>query len=88
MQNTLRWGHSVSRARGLRRCLPGFQQIEQAVMRMLVVVFPWLADGLGLHNGHLLRHFFKADGGSGFGGHIDEADDSVKTLLYLINNGI
>ena len=84
MQNTLRWSHCVTRADSLRRCLPGYQQIEQAVMRMLLAVFPrWLVLGLGLHNGHLLRQFFEADGGSGFCGHIDEADDASKTLLYL-----
>jgi hypothetical protein len=84
MQNTLRWGHLVTRADHLRRYLPGYQQIEQAVMRLLLAVFPrWLVLGLGLHNGHMLRQFFAADGGSGFCDHIDEADDASKTLLYL-----
>jgi hypothetical protein len=84
MQNTLRWSHSVTRQDHLRRYLPGYQQIEQAVMRLLLAVFPrWLVLGLGLHNGHMLRQFFAADGGSGFSGHIDEADGASKTLLYL-----
>ena len=84
MQNTLRWSHCVTRADHLRRYLPGYQQIEQAVMRLLLAVFPrWLVLGLGLHNGHMLRQFFAADGGSGFSGHIDEADGASKTLLYL-----
>ena len=84
MQNTLRWSHCVTRADHLRQYLPGYQQIEQAVMRLLLAVFPrWLVLGLGLHNGHMLRQFFAADGGSGFSGHIDEADGASKTLLYL-----
>ena len=84
MQNTLRWSHCVTRADHLRQYLPGYQQIEQAVMRLLLAVFPkWLVLGLGLHNGHMLRQFFAADGGSGFSDHIDEADGASKTLLYL-----
>ena len=82
-QNVLRWGYSVSRLEGLRSHLPGYAEIERSVERVLEATFPHLAHGLGLHNGHILRQFFGADGGSGFNEHIDEADDASNTLLWL-----
>ena len=82
-QNSLRWGCSAARLEGLRAHLPGYAEIERGVGHLLEAKFPNLAHGLGLHNGHILRQFYGADGGSGFNEHIDEADDASKTLLWL-----
>ena len=82
-QNSLRWGCSAARLEGLRAHLPGYAEIERGVGHLLEAKFPNLAHGLGLHNGHILRQFYEADGGSGFNEHIDEADDASKTLLWL-----
>ena len=82
-ENVLRWGYGESRLEGFREHLPGYAEIERSVQRVLEATFPHLAPGLGLHNGHILRQFFQADGGSGFNEHIDEADDASNTLLWL-----
>ena len=82
-QNVLRWGYSETRVESLRANLPGYAAIERSVQEVLAKTFPDLASGLGLHNGHILRQFFAADGGSGFSEHIDHADDCPNTLLWL-----
>ena len=84
--NTLRWGHSKAREAGLRKYLPGFDKIEKAVRQVVLSdAFPDLVPSLGLYNGHILRQFYQADGGSGFGMHIDLADDAWKKIRLFVS---
>ena len=69
-QNTLRWSFRGTRPDSIRDHLPGFAPIEDDVRQIILQRFPLLARALGLHNGHVLRQFYEADGGSGFRGHV------------------
>lgn len=83
-QNTLRWGStSKSRIESIRMQLPGYRELECGVWKLLELHFPQLVRGIGLHNGHILRQFRAADGGSGFDYHVDDADQADATNLYL-----
>ena len=84
VMNTLRFKGTKSRVNSVRKCLPGFSVIEQACLALAEQRFPpRLAAGLELFNAHILRQYFDADSGSGFGYHIDVADDAPNVLLYL-----
>jgi hypothetical protein len=81
-RNVLRWKSNMIYS--IRASLPGYAEIESAVGVFLQQVFPHLFPGLEIHNGHILRQFNQADGGSGFSDHIDEADDEEEeTMLYI-----
>ena len=57
--------------------LPGYRELECGVWKLLELHFPQLVRGIGLHNGHILRQFRAADGGSGFDYHVDDADQAL-----------
>ena len=83
-RNTLRWSHKGTRYDSILDNLPGFRGIKDDVDQLILERFPELAAALGGHNGHIIRQFFEADGGSGFSRHQDLADDAhVKIILYL-----
>ncbi len=83
VRNVLRWRGTASRNEAIHRGLPGSRVIDHEITKLLRLYFPVLDSSLEKFNGHLLRQYYEADGGSGFGRHIDEADDCTYTLLYL-----
>ena len=83
-RNTLRWGWGTARRLSLVTGLPGYQGVEREVWQLAVRLFPRLALGGDIHNGHILRQFYEADGGSGFCRHVDLADGvEDSTFLFL-----
>ena len=83
VRNVLRWRGTASRNEAIHRGLPGSRAIDHEITKLLRLYFPVLDSSLEKFNGHLLRQYYEADGGSGFGRHIDEADDCTRQLLYL-----
>ena len=83
VQNVLRWRGTASRNEAIHRGLPGSRAIDDEITKLLRLYFPDLDLFIEKFNGHLLRQYYEADGGSGFGRHIDEADDCTRQLLYL-----
>ena len=80
----LRWRGIARRNESIRRCLPGCRAIEEGCTKLITQHFPDLAPDLVKFNSHILRQYYEADGGSGFGRHIDEADDSTDRLYLSI----
>ena len=88
-ENTLRWRKSVNTEKGMRQYLPGFDLIEQSVMKdLLPSLFPSFAHGLSMYNGHILRQGHALDGGSSFDTHIDEADDAPNSVMLYVSVAI
>jgi hypothetical protein len=83
VRNVLRWRGTASGNEAIHRGLPGSRVIDHEITKLLRLYFPVLDSSLEKFNGHLLRQYYEADGGSGFGRHIDEADDCTRQLLYL-----
>jgi hypothetical protein len=85
--NTLRIrGGRKSRLDECRECLPGFAGLEADVMVWIRATFgDAIAEATELYNWHLLRQFTAVDSGSGFGKHIDLADDSSMKLFLSVS---
>jgi len=73
--NTLGISGSETRRQSCLQHLPGLGAIHSKVCIELIKQLN-LSELPKLHNFHILRQYHEADGGSGFGPHIDEADDS------------
>ena len=87
LDNTLRIrGGRKSRLDECRECLPGFAGLEADVMVWIRATFgDAIAEATELYNWHILRQFTAADSGSGFGKHIDLADDSHRKLFVSVS---
>ena len=87
LDNTLRIrGGRKSRLDECRECLPGFAGLEADVMVWIRATFgDAIAEATELYNWHILRQFTSADSGSGFGKHIDLADDAHRKLFVSVS---
>ena len=80
--NTLRWRGDRRRRAQIRKHLPGYASIEDAFLSWLSTQLPLLRPHLAVYNAHILRQGHDLGGGSGFKGHVDDADEG-KQGLYL-----
>ena len=84
--HTLRPRPNARRFASLFKHLPGLQLIYDDVLpqaEQIAVTHFGMTDGIEMDNWHLIRQFWEADGGSGFGGHQDERDGEPEKPLLL-----